>query len=444
MAWLLVGSIPGVLHRLAASSIKVPERGLRVGVRLRADPLGDQGRRRSRGDLRDRGRARARRARARWSGASASCCVRRDRRVEAARAGVESPGRGPGALDRRSRGAARGDGGRVRAHRGREDRARARSTARSVDEGLLAGVQLRARPSPRSTSGCGSATHLTVWMERDGKRVRTLVPGRSYPRGPVTLAFDGLSDGGLTLPDGVYRPVVRLGARAPDDRAAEHDRRSTRRRRWCASATAIYTHISPDGDGRNDVFRIRVPAERARRTAILLVDGRQDVLHALPARSGRARPGTGRSTAASLGPATTCSRSPRRTPPATARSRSRSRSSRSATSRSAGPRARPARRRASRSSCSPTRRRSTGASTGAAASARPGTLRLRAPRKRGVYRLYVTAAGHAAKALRGGRLSDARAVARGAAGAVGLRGGDGRAALGDPRRRARRLPSRAA
>jgi hypothetical protein len=31
--------------------------------------------------------------------------------------------------------------------------------------------------------------------------------------------------------------------------------------------------------------------------------------------------------------------------------------------------------------------------------ARPGTLRLRAPTRRGVYRLYVTAAGHAAKAF---------------------------------------------
>jgi hypothetical protein len=30
---------------------------------------------------------------------------------------------------------------------------------------------------------------------------------------------------------------------------------------------------------------------------------------------------------------------------------------------------------------------------------RPGTLRLRAPARRGVYRLYVTAAGHAAKAF---------------------------------------------
>ena len=31
--------------------------------------------------------------------------------------------------------------------------------------------------------------------------------------------------------------------------------------------------------------------------------------------------------------------------------------------------------------------------------ARPGTLHLRAPAATGVYRLYVTAAGHAAKAL---------------------------------------------
>src|SRR5262249_60754618 len=51
---------------------------------------------------------------------------------------------------------------------------------------------------------------LTVWLERDGKRARTLVPGRAYPAGPVALEFDGIDDSGLTLPEGTYRPVVHL------------------------------------------------------------------------------------------------------------------------------------------------------------------------------------------------------------------------------------------
>ena len=68
------------------------------------------------------------------------------------------------------------------------------------------------------------------------------------------------------------------------------------------------------------------------------------------------------------------------------------------------PRAREARARTSRSSCSPTRARSTWRFARGRGTLRVGrgghaTLRLKAPKKPGVYRLYVTANGHAAKAL---------------------------------------------
>ena len=32
--------------------------------------------------------------------------------------------------------------------------------------------------------------HLSVWMERDGTRVETLVPGRTFRAGPVRIVFD--------------------------------------------------------------------------------------------------------------------------------------------------------------------------------------------------------------------------------------------------------------
>ena len=105
LAWLLVGSIPGVL--LGANlSIRVPERGLRVafgvvlvlsGIKIVDVP---------RLDDRDRGHARRRPASRRgwWV---RTLLVRR---VAAQDAGVESPGLGPGALDGVPGGAARGHG----------------------------------------------------------------------------------------------------------------------------------------------------------------------------------------------------------------------------------------------------------------------------------------------------------------------------------------------
>jgi hypothetical protein len=53
---------------------------------------------------------------------------------------------------------------------------------------------------------------LEVWItsEATGQRVATLVSGRTYARGPVLLVFAGRSADGAVLPDGNYLPVVRL------------------------------------------------------------------------------------------------------------------------------------------------------------------------------------------------------------------------------------------
>ena len=63
MAWLLVGSIPGVLIG-SQIGVKVPGARRCASLRLRADPVRDQGLRRPQLDLRDRGRCSLRRARA--------------------------------------------------------------------------------------------------------------------------------------------------------------------------------------------------------------------------------------------------------------------------------------------------------------------------------------------------------------------------------------------
>jgi hypothetical protein len=114
---------------------------------------------------------------------------------------------------------------------------------------------------------------LTVWLDHDGERVRTLVPGRLYPRGPVSLEFDGIDDSGLTLPEGDYRPVVHL--------AREHRTIELPNTIVLDTTPAvihvrhrIYTHISPDGDGHHDSFEVHYSVSEPAH-GILLVDHHQ-------------------------------------------------------------------------------------------------------------------------------------------------------------------------
>ncbi|HEY7536960.1 MAG TPA: hypothetical protein VH721_03140 [Gaiellaceae bacterium] len=117
---------------------------------------------------------------------------------------------------------------------------------------------------------------VTVWVERDGKRVRTLASGAAFAPGlPVSLVFDGITEAGLTLPDGLYRPVVHLARQHRTITLPEVIELDT------SPPTVrvphrVYTHISPDGDGRKDVFRVRYRLSDPGR-AILLADGREVV-----------------------------------------------------------------------------------------------------------------------------------------------------------------------
>jgi len=97
--------------------------------------------------------------------------------------------------------------------------------------------------------------HLTVWVERDGDRVATIVPGKNYPVGPVSLAFDGFTKTGRLLPDGTYVPVVHLGRshrtiRLPNEIVLD----------TVAPVVTIkhplHAIISPDRDGRRDRFTV--------------------------------------------------------------------------------------------------------------------------------------------------------------------------------------------
>ena len=226
--------------------------------------------------------------------------------------------------------------------------------------------------------------------------MRTLVPGRTYRPARSRSSSTGISDEGITLADGSYLPVVHLAPLAPDDRAAEQIGLDTKPP-TISVRHRIYSHISPDGDGRKTSSAFPTASAGRRTRSCSSTAGR---LPAAVGRSGRrARlERQGRRQAGAPGnyvlEVSAQDEAGNRAKPypfavvqvryvALGRTRVLARP-RHATSRCA---------------CSPTRREVTWRSAAGTGSRSSGTLRLRAPRKPGVYRLYVGASGHAAKAL---------------------------------------------
>jgi hypothetical protein len=110
-------------------------------------------------------------------------------------------------------------------------------------------------------------------VDADDERVRTLVRRRSYGRGERAWTWDGLDDDGRLVPDGTYRPRLTLGSGARayvlpnpivvDTVAPEVTEIEVAPRR-----------ISPDGDRRNDLVRVRYAVDEPAH-ALLFVNGRR-------------------------------------------------------------------------------------------------------------------------------------------------------------------------
>lgn len=225
--------------------------------------------------------------------------------------------------------------------------------------------------------------------------VRTIVRGREYDKGPVAIAWDGRDDAGKVLPEGEYKPRIRLrGDRTtytlPNPIRVDVTPPRIERLRVRPSV------ISPDGDRRGDkaTFRYRL-SEPGR--AMLFVNGKRRGLTRFPRTEdsvvwygkvdGRALPpGTYNARVAAFDPAGNVSEQIGPMPiviryVALGRKR---------ISVTAGARF------ALRVSSDARRVRwSLGGRSGLA---RPGTLRLRAPLQNGRFTLTISANGHASRA----------------------------------------------
>ena len=118
---------------------------------------------------------------------------------------------------------------------------------------------------------------LEVWIENGkGRRVRTLLPSRTLrARTRVSLVWNGFTDQGTLVQDGVYRPVVKL-ERSHRTIVLPNDIQLDTRPPVITVKKPQYPIISPDGDGRHDSFTTAYTIDE-RAHAILLVRGRQVV-----------------------------------------------------------------------------------------------------------------------------------------------------------------------
>jgi hypothetical protein len=107
----------------------------------------------------------------------------------------------------------------------------------------------------------------------DDEVVRTLVRGRLFGRGAHHFTWNGRDDRGTVVPEGSYRPRVRLERTAKTVVLPNPIEVDVTRPR-IVRTTVHPVVISPDGDGRSDVTRVRYQlSERAR--ALLFVGATQ-------------------------------------------------------------------------------------------------------------------------------------------------------------------------
>lgn len=128
------------------------------------------------------------------------------------------------------------------------------------------------------------ATITVDLLDRDRRPVRTLVREADEQRGRVSFPWDGRDDLDRVVPEGIYRPRVRL---------RQHGRTIVLPNPIRVDTTAPGVEVvrisprafSPDGDGRRDRVTARYRLDEPAR-AMMLVDGRRRVMSRFLRQSG--------------------------------------------------------------------------------------------------------------------------------------------------------------
>lgn len=113
-------------------------------------------------------------------------------------------------------------------------------------------------------------------VDAAGRVVRTIVPGRRYERGPVAVSWDGLDDRGAIVPEGSYKPRVRLRGQHRTIELPNPIRVDVTPPRVLGAALRPRA-FSPDGDGRRDRVVVRYRVDEPAR-GVLVVGGKQRVV----------------------------------------------------------------------------------------------------------------------------------------------------------------------
>lgn len=232
-------------------------------------------------------------------------------------------------------------------------------------------------------------------VDRSERVVRTIERGREYEQGPVEVEWDGRDDAGRVLPEGEYKPRIRLRGDRTTYTLPNPIRIDVTPPRLELVGVRP-TVISPDGDRRRDrvTFRYRT-SEPAK--GMLFVNGKRRVL-TLFARTQDSIAWYGRVGGKALPAGVYDARLAARDPAGNVGERTRPIQlairyvalGRDRITVTAGARF------ALRVSADA--RRVRWALAGRSGLARPGTLRLRAPLQKGRFTLTVSANGHAARA----------------------------------------------
>jgi FlgD Ig-like domain len=122
-------------------------------------------------------------------------------------------------------------------------------------------------------------------LDSNGRPVRTLVRNKRERAGRVTYVWDGRDDAGRVVPEGIYRPRVRLRRHGRTIVLPNPIRVDTRAPK--ITLTRVFPRMfSPDGDGNADRVTAEYEIDEPAR-AMMLVNGRRRVLSKFRETEGR-------------------------------------------------------------------------------------------------------------------------------------------------------------